>query len=37
LNAYNTNWSTDSRICIEATAPRPATILALTFNIETNG
>lgn len=36
-NAYNTKWSTDSRICMEAQAPRPVTCLALTFGIETVG
>jgi len=27
-------WNTDSRLCLEATAPRPATILALAAEIE---
>jgi len=35
--SYNTKWSTDSRICLEATAPKPATILGLTFGLETTG
>ena len=30
-------WDTDSRICLEASAPRPATVLSASFNIVTNG
>lgn len=29
-------WSTDSRICLEAAAPRPVTILAATVTVEMN-
>lgn len=29
-------WDTDSRICLEANAPRPATVLGMAFVIETN-
>jgi 6-phosphogluconolactonase (cycloisomerase 2 family) len=35
--SYNTKWSPDSRLCLEARAPRPVTILAVTMQIETNG
>jgi hypothetical protein len=35
--SYNTKWSPDSRLCLEARAPRPATVLAVTMQIETNG
>lgn len=30
------SWDTDSRICLEANAPRPATVLGMAFVIETN-
>jgi hypothetical protein len=36
-SAYNTKWSPDSRLCLEAQAPRPVTVLAVTMQIETNG
>jgi 6-phosphogluconolactonase (cycloisomerase 2 family) len=36
-NAYNTKWSPDARLCLEATAPKPVTVLAATIEIETNG
>lgn len=29
-------WDTDSRICLQAQAPRPCTVLAATFGIQTN-
>lgn len=29
-------WDTDSRICLQASAPRPCTALGITFQIETN-
>ena len=28
------DWSTDNRVCLEATAPRPCTVLALVMNID---
>jgi hypothetical protein len=31
------SWDTDSRVCLEANAPRPATVLALTLEMETSG
>jgi hypothetical protein len=30
------NWDTDARICLRATAPRPATLLAMVFSINTH-
>lgn len=30
------SWDTDSRICLEANAPRPATVLGMAFVVETN-
>lgn len=30
------SWDTDSRVCLEANAPRPATVLGMAFVIETN-
>lgn len=30
-------WDTDSRICLECQAPRPCTVLAITFAIEEHG
>lgn len=35
--SFNGEWSTDSRICIEASAPRPATVLAAIIGMKTNG
>lgn len=32
--AFGGDWDTDSRICLEATAPRPATLLAAVAEIE---
>ena len=32
----NGDWSTDSRLCLESNAPKPATILAVTLTMETN-
>jgi hypothetical protein len=29
-------WTTDSRVCIQAQAPRPATVLAITTDLETH-
>lgn len=34
--SFGGNWDTDSRICLSAQAPRPATILAVEFAITTN-
>jgi hypothetical protein len=33
---FNGSWDTDSRICLVADAPRPATVLGMAFVIETN-
>lgn len=30
---FNGEWSTDSRLCLEANAPRPCTVLAALFNV----
>jgi hypothetical protein len=37
LFTINRDWSTDSRLCLEASAPRPVTILCVVMQIETNG
>lgn len=34
---FNDTWSTDSRLCLEAAAPRPCTVLAASISITTNG
>lgn len=34
--AFEGIWDTDSRICLQAQAPRPATVVCATFNIQTN-
>lgn len=34
---FDGDWSTDSRFCLEATAPRPATVLCATISMTTNG
>lgn len=31
------DWNTDARLCLEAKAPRPATMLACVLDMETNG
>lgn len=36
LISFPGEWSTDSRVCLRATAPRPATILACTVSMLTN-
>jgi hypothetical protein len=33
---FEGSWDTDARICLQAQAPRPCTILGLTFQISTN-
>lgn len=33
---FQGEWHTDARLCLRATAPRPATVMAVTFHIETN-
>lgn len=37
LNAINSAWDTDSRICIEHKSPYPFTAAALVMNVDTNG
>lgn len=37
LTALNSTWTTDARLCLQATAPRPCTLLAVTIVVETNG
>lgn len=37
LAPFNDIWSTDSRLCLQAKAPRPVTILAATVSMTTNG
>lgn len=33
---FEGSWDTDARICLQAQAPRPCTLLAVTFQISTN-
>lgn len=33
---FEGNWDTDSRICLQAVAPRPCTLTGMTFQIQTN-
>jgi len=35
--AFEGEWDTDSRMCLEANAPRPCTLLAAILGIKTNG
>lgn len=35
--AFNGDWNTDSRVCLQATAPLPATVTSLVLDITTNG
>ena len=35
--AFNDQWSTDSRLCLEAAAPRPCTVLCATVSTTTHG
>lgn len=37
LAPFNDIWSTDSRLCLQAKAPRPCTVLAVTVEMTTNG
>lgn len=37
LIPINKSWSPDTRLTLKASAPRPATVLAITMAIETNG
>lgn len=37
MTAFNGGWDTDSRLCIEAAAPRPCTVLAAVISVTTNG
>lgn len=37
LEAFNGDWSTDERVCIQSEAPKPATIMAVVITVETNG
>lgn len=37
LNSFPGGWSTDSRLCLRARAPRPATVLACTIVVNTTG
>jgi hypothetical protein len=34
--AFPGEWSTDARLCLEAMAPRPATVLAAVLDMQTN-
>jgi hypothetical protein len=33
---FSGSWSTDSRLCLQAAAPRPCTVLAAVISVETN-
>lgn len=33
---FDGNWGTDSRLCLKASAPRPCTVLAVVFGMDTN-
>ena len=35
-NPFGGIWDTDSRICLQAQSPRPCTVLAATFGVQTN-
>ena len=37
LTAFDDEWSTDSRVCLQGAAPRPATVLAVEIVMQTNG
>lgn len=37
MMAYGGAWDTDSRLCLEAKAPRPCTVMAAIIDIKTNG
>jgi len=37
MTAFPGNWTTDSRFCLEAAAPRPATVLSVTVSMTTHG
>lgn len=37
MAAFNDIWSTDSRVCLQAASPRPATCLAFTTEMTTSG
>lgn len=37
MSGFNDIWSTDSRVCLQAAAPRPCTVQAFTASMETIG
>lgn len=37
MAGFNDIWSTDSRVCIQAASPRPASVLAFTVSMSTSG
>lgn len=37
LSAFNGLWTTDERLCLQAKAPRPCTVLCVTVEMTTNG
>lgn len=37
MGSFNDDWSTDSRVCLQAASPRPCTVLAFTVAMTTNG
>lgn len=37
MSAFSDIWSTDSRVCLQAASPRPATVLAFTVDMENTG
>jgi len=34
---FDGEWTTDARVCLQGQAPRPATVLAFTLSMTTNG
>lgn len=34
---FDDEWSTDSRLCLQAAAPRPVTVACATISLEVNG
>jgi hypothetical protein len=37
MHPFDGEWTTDARVCLKAAAPRPATVLAFTVSMTTNG
>lgn len=37
MTEFDDDWSTDSRVCLKATAPKPCTVAATTISMQVNG